>query len=402
VALRASDAAPLIVLVAGELSGDNLGAGLIEALRARIPNARFAGIPGPKMRAAGCEAWWQADELAVMGLVEVLPELPRLLRIRRELVERVQREQPIVYVGVDFKEFNLSVAKRLKQAGVRTVQYVSPQVWAWRPGRVHTVARAVDLVLCLLPFEKPFYDARLAKGTLDVRYVGHPLGDQIPMQLDKHVARMELGLDAQRLCVALLPGSRRGEVSRLADDFAATAAWLLNRRADMQFVAPMASDAVKALFAAALERAGMTGKVLLIDGQAQTAMTASDAVLLASGTATLEAALLKRAMVVAYRIGWLTTFLMRDLKLMKAPFFALPNLLANRKLVPEFLNEQVTADVLGPALLEQLERPDREQLHAEFTAMHRALKCDASATAAAAIIELITQRAPVEPPLPYS
>jgi lipid-A-disaccharide synthase len=384
--------APLIVLVAGEPSGDNLGAGLIDALRARIPNARFAGIPGPRMRAAGCEAWWQADELAVMGLFEVLPELPRLLRIRRELVERVQREQPVVYVGVDFKEFNLSVAKRLKQSGLRTVQYVSPQVWAWRPGRVHSIARAVDLILCLLPFEKPFYDARVAKGTLDVRFVGHPLGDQIPMQLDAQAARRELGLDLQRPCVALLPGSRRGEVSRLADDFAATAAWLLERRPRVQFVAPMASDAVKALFVAALERAGMTGKVLLIDGQAQTAMVASDAVLLASGTATLEAALVKRPMVVAYRVGRLTTFFMLGLKLMKAPFFALPNLLANRNLVPEFLNEQVTADVLGPALLAQLERTDREQLHAEFTAMHQALKCDANATAAAAIVELIARR----------
>jgi lipid-A-disaccharide synthase len=384
---------PLIVLVAGEPSGDNLGAGLIEALRKLIPNARFAGIPGPRMRAAGCEAWWQADELAVMGLFEVLPELPRLLRIRRELVARVQREQPAVYIGVDFKEFNLSVAKRLKQAGVRTVQYVSPQVWAWRPGRVHSIAQAVDLILCLLPFEKPFYDARVAKGTLDVRFVGHPLGDQIPMQVDAQAARRELGLDSQRPCVALLPGSRRGEVTLLGDDFAATAAWLLERRPNVQFVAPMANDKVKALFVAALERAGMAGKVLLIDGQAQTAMVASDAVLLVSGTATLEAALVKRPMVVAYRASWLTTFLMVNLGLMKAPFFALPNLLANRRLVPEFLNEQVTTDVLGPALLEQLERPDREQLQAEFSAMHRALKCDASATAAAAIVELITRSA---------
>jgi lipid-A-disaccharide synthase len=384
---------PLIVLVAGEPSGDNLGAGLIEALRKLIPNARFAGIPGPRMRAAGCEAWWQADELAVMGLFEVLPELPRLLRIRRELVARVQREQPAVYIGVDFKEFNVSVAKRLKQAGVRTVQYVSPQVWAWRPGRVHSIAQAVDLILCLLPFEKPFYDARVAKGTLDVRFVGHPLGDQIPMQLDAQAARRELGLDSQRPCVALLPGSRRGEVTLLGDDFAATAAWLLERRPNVQFVAPMANDKVKALFVAALERAGITERVRLIDGQAQTAMVASDAVLLVSGTATLEAALVKRPMVVAYRASWLTTFLMVNLGLMKAPFFALPNLLANRRLVPEFLNEQVTTDVLGPALLEQLERLDREQLQAEFSAMHRALKCDASATAAAAIVELITRSA---------
>jgi lipid-A-disaccharide synthase len=396
VALRdnapANDDAPLIVLVAGEPSGDNLGASLIDALRSRFPTAKFAGIPGPRMRAAGCEAWWQADELAVMGLFEVIPDLPRLLRIRRELVARVLREQPAVYIGVDFKEFNLSVSKRLKQRGVRTVQYVSPQVWAWRPGRVHKIARAVDLILCLLPFEKPFYDARVAKGTVDTRYVGHPLGDQIPMQLDKFAARRELGLDAQRPCIALLPGSRRSEVMRLGDDFAATAAWLLRQRPEMQFVAPMAGEAVKAIFVAALERAGMADRVQLVAGQAQAAMAASDVVLLVSGTATLEAALVKRPMVVAYRSDWLTTFVMLKFKLMKAPFFSLPNLLANRLLVPEFLNEQATVEILGPAVLAQLDRPDRDALVAEFTAMHRTLKCDASVMAATAIAELIARK----------
>lgn len=378
-------AAPLIVLVAGETSGDNLGARLIEALRVHIPNARFAGIAGAKMRAAGCEAWQPAESLSVMGLFEVVPELPRLLRIRRELIARVMRERPTVYVGVDFKEFNLSVAKRLKQAGIRTVQYVSPQVWAWRQGRVKKIARAIDMILCLLPFEKDFYNAH----AVDARFVGHPLADEIPLQIDQAAARQALGLKADAPCVALLPGSRQGEVSRLAKDFAATVAWLVAREPQLQFIAPMASATTKSILAKALRDAGVGDRVRLIDGQSQQALAASNVALIASGTATLEATLTKLPMVVVYRLGKLTTFLLRDLKLMKAPFFAQPNLLAGRQLVPEFFNNQVTAEVLGPALLEQMSRPDRGDLIETFTGIHRTLRRDATAQAAAAIVELI-------------
>lgn len=211
---------PLIVLVAGETSGDNLGAQLIDALRARLPQARFAGIAGPRMIAAGCQAWERAESLAVMGLFEIIPHLPRLFRIRRELVERVLAERPDVYVGVDAKEFNLRLAPKLKSRGVRTVQYVSPQVWAWRQGRVSTIGRAVDLVLCLLPFEKQFYDAHAVRAV----FVGHPLADQIPLHLDPLAARDALGLGREGRYVALLPGSRQGEVARLSPDFAATVA----------------------------------------------------------------------------------------------------------------------------------------------------------------------------------
>jgi len=394
VALRDSNAAPLIVLVAGEPSGDNLGAALIEGLRARIPQARFAGIPGPRMRAAGCEAWLQADELAVMGFIDVLRELPRLLRIRRQLVERVLRERPAVYVGVDYKEFNLNVAKRVKAAGFKTVQYVSPQVWAWRQNRVYTIQRAVDAVLCLFPFEKVFYEQRLPAGALDARFVGHPLAEHIPEHIDTVASRAALQLDPSRPCVAILPGSRRGEAERLSEDFVATVAWLLRRRADLQFVAPMANDGVRAIFVAALERAGLEERVRLIDGQAQTVMAASDVVLLASGTATLEAALVKKPMVVAYRAGWLVGFVMRDLKMMKARFFSLPNLLTDRPLVPEFFNEQVTAETLGTAVLAQFDRPDREQLLSEFAAMHRALRSPIGGGAADVVAELALEQAP--------
>jgi lipid-A-disaccharide synthase len=379
---------PFIVLVAGETSGDNLGAHLIEALRARLPRARFAGIAGPRMIAAGCEVWQRAEDLAVMGLFEILPHLPRLLRIRRDLRARVLAERPDVYVGVDAKEFNLRLAPQLKARSIRTVQYVSPQIWAWRQGRVRTIGRAVDLVLCLLPFEKRFYDEHGVRAV----FVGHPLADQIPLHLDPLAARAALGLDREGAYVALLPGSRQGEVARLSPDFAATVAWLQRQRPELKFVAALANEAAQRTFTAELDAAGVRARVTLVDGNAQQVMAASDVVLLASGTATLEATLVKRPMVVAYRLGALTSFLLKTLKLFKAPFFAQPNLLAGRQVVPEYFNDEVRADVLGPAVLAQFERADRDQLVQTFTAIHETLRRDASSRAAEAIVELITQK----------
>jgi lipid-A-disaccharide synthase len=376
---------PFIVLVAGETSGDNLGAQLIDALRARLPQARFAGIAGPRMIAAGCQAWERAESLAVMGLFEIIPHLPRLLRIRRETTQRVLAERPDVYVGVDAKEFNLRLAPQLKAQGVRTVQYVSPQIWAWRQGRVRTIGHAVDLVLCLLPFEKQFYDAHAVRA----EFVGHPLADQIPMHLDPLAARDALGVAREGSYIALLPGSRHGEVSRLSPDFAATVAWLAARRPEIKFLAALANEPARAVFVEALAAVGMQERVTLIEGQAQQVMAASDAVLLASGTATLEATLVKRPMVVAYRLGALTSFLLKHLKLFKAPYFAQPNLLAGRQVVPEYFNQDVRAEILGPALLEQLERADRDQLVQTFTSIHQTLRRDASARAADAIVDLL-------------
>ena len=376
---------PLIVLVAGETSGDNLGAHLIEALRARMPDARFAGIPGPRMLAAGCEAWDRAEDLAVMGLFEIIPHLLRLLRIRRNLLKRVLAAKPDVYVGVDFKEFNLRVARRVKEQGIRTVQYVSPQIWAWRQGRVKTIGRAVDLVLCLLPFEKRFYDEHGVRAV----FVGHPLADQIPLHVDSRAARAALGLDADGTYIALLPGSRHGEVARLSPDFAATVAWLRQQRPELKFLAALANEGAHRTFAAALDAAGVRDRVTLVDGNAQQVMAASDVILLASGTATLEATLVGRPMVVAYRLSLLTTFLLKTLKLFKAPFFAQPNLLAGRQVVPEYFNDEVRADVLGPAVLTQLGRADRDQLVQTFASIHETLRRDASARAAEAIVELL-------------
>jgi lipid-A-disaccharide synthase len=381
---RRSGEGSKIALVAGEASGDNLGAGLIRALAERAPGVRCFGVAGPRMVEAGCEAWRSSEELAVMGLAEILRHLPRLLRLRRDLVERLVEARPDVFVGIDSPEFNLRVAAQLKTQGIPTVQYVSPQVWAWRQGRVKTIGRAVDLVLCVLPFESRFYDEHHVRAV----FVGHPLADRIPLESPPVPARLALGLDPGAPALAILPGSRRAEVSKLGEPFAATVAWLHARRPQLQFVAPMANAAARAMFERALEAHAPGVAVKLIDGRAQDALTAADAVLVASGTATLETALIKRPMVVANRVAPLTSWLLRDLRLMKAEFFSQPNLLAGRRLVPEYFQEEVRPDVLGPALLEQLERPDRDELVRTFGDIHQTLRRDASARAAEAVLEL--------------
>lgn len=375
-------------LVAGEASGDNLGGPLLEALADRAPGSRFYGIAGPHMAAAGCEAWRQSDELAVMGLAEILRHLPRLLRLRRELVARLLASAPDAFVGIDSPEFNLRVAAELKSRGVPTVQYVSPQVWAWRQGRVRTIGNSVDLVLCLLPFEADFYRAHGVRA----EFVGHPLADRIPLESDRAAARAALGVDTGGAVIAILPGSRRAEVSRLGPPFAATIAWLAARRPDITFVAAMAGAAARHSFSNCLAAHAPGVQVRLVDGLAQQCMAASDAVLLASGTATLEATLVKRPMVVAYRVAPLTNWLVRGLRLVKTEFFSQPNLLAGRALVPEYYQAEVRAEVLGPAVLRQLERPDLAELVAAFGDIHRALRHDASARAADAILALVAGR----------
>jgi len=375
-------------LVAGEASGDNLGGPLVRALAARGPTARFVGIAGPRMSEAGCEAWYPSDALAVMGLAEILRHLPRLLRLRGDLLERLAAAAPDAFIGIDSPEFNLRVARALKQRGIPTVQYVSPQVWAWRQGRVHSIGEAVDLVLCVLPFETAFYEAHSVRAV----FVGHPLADRVPLVSDPLPARAALGLPAAGPVVAVLPGSRRGEVNRLGPPFAATIAWLAAQRPDLAFVAPMANAAARASFGQALATHAPAVHVHLVDGRAQEALAASDAVLVASGTATLETALVKRPMVVAYRVAPLTSWLLRRMKLVKTEFFSQPNLLAGRELVPEFFQEQVRPEVLGPAVLGQLERPDREALIEAYTAIHQVLRRNASERAAEAILELVAAR----------
>jgi lipid-A-disaccharide synthase len=372
-----------VALVAGENSGDTLGAALIGAIRATHPDTQFFGMAGPKMVAAGCEPWAHSDQLGVMGLVEVLSHLPRLLKVRRSLLARITAARPDVFVGIDVPDFNLGLAKRLKRAGIRTVQYVSPQVWAWRQGRVKSIGKACDLVLCLLPFEKQFYD----EHGVPAEFVGHPLADQIPLEIDRAGARRQLGIDANALVVALLPGSRLREVLELGDDFVRTVRWLKEQRPDLpwEFVAPMASEKVRALF----DRQRAVTPIRLLDGQAQAALAASDVALVASGTATLETLLSKRPMVVAYRLGAVTAFLLKHLGLIKVPYFSQPNLLVGRRLVPEFFQSAVTPAALGTALLEEIENRDASaQMQAEFLRIHRLLRREGAALAASAVLKL--------------
>ncbi len=373
-------------LVAGEASGDTLGAALIQALERLSPDARFFGIAGPKMQAAGCELWEPSESLAVMGLFEILRDLPRLMKLRAQIRRRFLREKPDVFVGIDAPEFNLGLARQLRAAGIPTVQYVSPQVWAWRQGRVRSIHRSVDLVLCLLPFEKRFYDNR----GVAAEFVGHPLADAIPLEVDRAQARAALGLESGAEIVALLPGSRRGEVARLAEDFAATARWLAEQRPRLQFLAPMASPATREIFTEVLRRAAPQVDVRLIDGQAQTVLAAADAALVASGTASLEAALSKRPMIVVYRLGAMTAWILRRLNVVKSKFFSQPNLLADRRVVGEYFQEQIVPAVIGAELLAWLDDAVRRAtLEREFLAIHIDLKRDASARAAQAILALL-------------
>ena len=377
---------PLTIgLVAGESSGDNLGAGLIAAIRAEAPEARFVGVAGPRMKAAGCESLADSEELAVMGLFEVLHHLPRLLGIRRHVRRAMLDLRPDVFVGIDAPEFNLGLAPALHGAGIRTVQYVSPQVWAWRRGRAARMARFLDLVLCLLPFERGVYDG---VGLRSI-FVGHPLADQLPLEPDRGAARRTLGLAEDGRIVAVLPGSRSGEVMRLAADFAGAVAWLAARRPGLVFVAALAGAKTRATFEAALAREAPGVPVSIVVGNTQAALAASDVVLVASGTATLETLLSKRPMVVAYRLGALTAFALRGLGLLKAPFFAQPNLLAGRRVVPELAQGDVTPERLGRELGRWLDEPEAvAELEALFTALHRQLRQGASGQAAAAVLAL--------------
>jgi len=375
-----------MALVAGEASGDALGAALIDALRRRFPAAEFAGVAGPRMKAAGCRAWFDSGELAVMGLTEILRHLPRLLRLRRTLQQQILDWRPDVFIGVDFKEFNLGLARRLKKQGLRTVQYVSPQVWAWRRGRARTIGQAVDLILCLFPFEPEFYREYGVRAT----FVGHPLADQIPLEIDRAAARAELGVDGAARVLAVLPGSRRAEVERLADCFAGAAELLAARYPGLVCVAPMVTPELRDLFAARCAALAPRAAIRMLDGQARLALAAADVALVASGTATLEAALCKRPMVVAYKLGAITAFLLRSLGLVKVRHFSQPNLLAGKELVPEFFQGAATARNLADALAAWIEQPERAaRVQREFAAIHQTLRRGGAELAAREIAELL-------------
>ena len=380
-----------IGLLAGEASGDTLGADLIHALRRRAPDTQFFGVAGPKMQAAGCESWEPAESLAVMGLFDVLRDLPRLVRLLARIKRMFLTARPDVFIGIDAPDTNLRLARTLHAAGIPTVQYVSPQVWAWRQGRARKIRESVDLVLCLLPFEKRFYD----EHGIRAEFVGHPLADAIPQQIDREAARRALGLDLTSSIVALLPGSRRGEVARLGADFAATARWLAAQRPELKFIAPMASAATRQIFSEVLKRDAPALDVRLIDGQATTALSAANVVLVASGTASLEAALCKRPMVVVYRLGALTGWVLTRMNLVKSKFFAQPNLLADQRVVGEYFQDQIIPESIGAELLMWLDDTERRgALEREFARMHADLRRGAGTRAAQAILDLLNAGSP--------
>ena len=379
--------APCIALCAGEASGDLLGAGLMDALRMHFPKAQFAGIGGDAMREAGLVSWFDASELAVMGLAEVLAHLPRLLRLRRAFRTRTFAWQPDVFIGIDAPDFNLGVERWLKRRGVRTVHYVSPSVWAWREKRAQTIGHSADRVLCLFPMEPAIY----ARHGVDARFVGHPLADVMPLEPDRNAARAKLGLPPGSTVLALLPGSRLGEIQRLGAIFLEAAALVANDIPDLRVVIPAATPACRLAIERMLtESRMMSAETQVLDGEARTAMTASDVILLASGTATLEAMLAQRAMVVGYRIAPLTHAIVHGLGMLKVDSYALPNVLAGERIVPELMQQDCTPRQLADAILAWLRNPvAMNALQPRFRALHTQLRCDASTKAAAAVAELV-------------
>lgn len=377
-----------------------MAASLIRALRELRPDASFIGVAGPRMQAAGCATLVDQERLAVMGLVAVLRHLPEVLRLRRQLGDYFLAQPPDLFVGVDAPDFNLTLERRLRRAGIPTAHLVSPTVWAWRPGRVKGLRRAVDLVLSIFPFEEPF----LRERGVPVRYIGHPLADDIPLETDRAAARQALGLPPAGPVIALLPGSRTSEVGLLARPFLETAAWCLARRPDLRFVVPLVSPRLRGLFEKILAESGLEARfaltapatataLTLVDGQGREAMTAADLVLSASGTATLEALLLQRPLVVGYRVDPLTYWLVKTLKLIKVPHVAMANLLAGEELAPEFLQDRCRAELMGPALLALLEDPERvAAIRATYGRIHRDLRRGASQEAARALLELVPGR----------
>ncbi|WP_131110810.1 lipid-A-disaccharide synthase [Sulfuricystis thermophila] len=402
-----------IALVAGEASGDLLAAHLIEALKCRLANAEFYGIGGPKMLRAGFDAWWPAESLAVRGYAEVLKHYRRIAGIRRALLKRLLADPPDVFIGVDAPDFNLWLETRLKRAGIPTVHYVSPSVWAWRGGRIHKIARACHRLLALFPFEPPLYE----KVGLLVDYVGHPLADVLPLESQRKQARERLALNGRGPVIALLPGSRQSEVAYHADLFIRTARLLRERFPDAVFLVPLVSRETRTSFEETLWRLGgqdwlineapvhpgfeithieldaappVAGCMKLLFGHGQDALAACDGALVASGTATLEAALVKAPHVITYRMSEWSWRIMKRMGYL--PWVGLPNILAGRFVVPEFLQYEATAENLAQALGNLVQDEEvKKRLTRCFTEMHRQLRQNTAEKAAAAILSLLGQ-----------
>ncbi|EEZ40346.1 lipid-A-disaccharide synthase [Photobacterium damselae] len=371
-----------IGIVAGEISGDILGAGFIEAVKAQYPDAEFIGVAGPRMQAAGCQALFDMEELAVMGIVEVLGRLPRLFKIKVELVRYFTDNPPDVFVGIDAPDFNLRLERDLKDHGIKTVHYVSPSVWAWRQKRIFKIEKATNLVLAFLPFEKAFYD----KFNVPCEFIGHTMADAIPFETDKLAARQLLNLDPNQRYLAVLPGSRGGEMELIAPPFIETCRLLKQQHPDLGFVVALVNQKRREQFEQAWQSIAPELDFVLVDDTARNVMIASDAVLLASGTVALECMLVKRPMVVGYKVKPLTAWLAK--RMLKTKYVSLPNILADKELVPELLQEECEPVKLA----EQVNRflaQDNSDLIAEFNQMHQWIRCDADKQAAQAVLKLI-------------
>lgn len=377
-------------LVAGETSGDLLAGAVLGGLRESGAPIESAGVGGAAMAAQGFDRWWDVSALSVMGYAEVLRAYPRLLRMRRQLGDRMIAWRPEVFVGVDAPDFNLDLELRLRGAGLRTVHFISPSIWAWRRERITKIRAAVDHMLLLFPFEEAIY----RDAGIPATYVGHPLADAIPLQADGEGARLRLALEPTRPTVALLPGSRGGEVRQMGETFVRAAAWLHSRRPELQFVLPAAGaqlyEGLQSSIAAMRLPDGM--RLTLVQGRSHEALAAADVVLVASGTATLETALYRKPMVIAYKLAWLSHRIMRNRGYL--PWIGLPNILAGESLVPEFIQDAATPEALGAALLAQLDDDaGRERLAARFERMHHELRRGCAQQAARVLTELIDARA---------
>lgn len=379
---------PTIAIIAGEVSGDILGAGLIHALKARYPNAKFIGIGGERMIAEGFETLFDMEELSVMGLVEVLKHLPRLLKIRRSIIEQLSALKPDIFIGIDAPDFNLDVELKLKQQGIKTIHYVSPSVWAWRQKRVYKIAAATNLVLAFLPFEKAFYD----RFNVPCRFIGHTMADAIPLKPNRDEACQLLNLDPTQCYVAMLVGSRGSEVEFLSEPFLQTAQLLHERYPDVKFLVPLINQKRRQQFEQIKQRVAPELDMILLDGNARAAMITAEATLLASGTAALEAMLCKSPMVVGYRMKPFTYFLAK--RLVKTKYVSLPNLLADEMLVPELIQEDCNPTNLAEKLSQYLSEDksavqNRHVLLQRFVELHQRIQCNADQQAAQAVIDLL-------------
>lgn len=382
---------PLIGIVAGEISGDILGAGLIRALKIRYPQARFIGIAGNKMLAEGCETLVDMEQIAVMGLSEVIKHLPRLLKIRRLVIKQMLQLQPDIFIGIDAPDFNLTVELKLKQQGIKTLHYVSPSVWAWRQKRIYKIAQATDQVLALLPFEKAFYD----KFNVPCRFIGHTMADQIALKPDRNEACALLQLDPSKKYLAILPGSRRSELEFLTEPFLQAAQIIKQQFPAIQLLVPLTSELRRQQFEQLKQKIAPELELIILNGYARQAMIIAEATLLASGTAALEAMLCKSPMVVGYRMKASTYQLAK--RLVKSKYICLPNLLADQMLVPELIQQDCQADNLAQHLLPFLQNNEqalqaRHQLIQRFTDLHRLIQLDADQQAAEAVQDLLEQK----------